>query len=55
MAGCEIRTVFVGIAGPYQGHERARDDNDKDREVAKRDVERVIESANAVLIPADRK
>jgi len=56
MAGCEIRTVFVGIAG---GHIKGMSGHGmitiRDREVAKRDVERVIESANAVLIPADRE
>lgn len=56
MAGCEIRTVFVGIAGGHikgiSGHGMI---TIRDREVAKRDIDRVIESANAVLIPADRE
>ena len=56
MAGCEIQTVFVGIAGGHikgiSGHGMI---TIREREVAKRDVERVIESANAVLIPADRE
>lgn len=56
MAGCEIRTVFVGIAG---GHIKGMSGHGmitiREREVGKRDLERVIESANAVLIPADRE
>ncbi len=56
MAGCEIRTVFVGIAGGHikgiSGHGMI---TIREREVGKRDLERVIESANAVLIPADRE
>lgn len=56
MAGCEIRTVFVGIAGGHikgiSGHGMI---TIRDREVVKRDIDRVIESANAVLIPADRE
>ncbi len=49
MAGCEIRTVFVGIAGGHikgiSGHGMI---TIRDREVSKKDIERVIESANAV-------
>ncbi len=56
MAGCEIRTVFVGIAGGHikgiSGHGMI---SLREREVANKDLERVIESANAVLIPADRE
>jgi cell division protein FtsA len=56
MAGCEIRTVFVGIAGGHikgiSGHGMITLRN---REVTRRDVDRVIESANALLIPADRE
>lgn len=56
MAGCEIRTVFVGIAGGHikgiSGHGMI---SIREREVANKDLERVIESANAVLIPADRE
>jgi cell division protein FtsA len=56
MAGCEIRTVFVGIAG---GHIKGISGHGmitlRDREVSRRDLDRVIESANAVLIPADRE
>jgi cell division protein FtsA len=56
MAGCEIRTVFVGIAG---GHVKGISGHGmitlRNREVTKRDVDRVIESASALLIPADRE
>jgi cell division protein FtsA len=56
MAGCEIRTVFAGIAG---GHIKGMTGHGmitlRSREVTDRDVERVVESANALLIPADRE
>jgi cell division protein FtsA len=56
MAGCEIRTVFAGIAG---GHVKGISGHGmitlRNREVTKRDLDRVIESANALLIPADRE
>lgn len=56
MAGCEIRTVFAGIAG---GHIKGMSGHGmialRSREVTDRDVERVVESANAVSIPADRE
>jgi cell division protein FtsA len=56
MAGCEINTVQVGIAG---GHIEARNEIGmvaiKDREVKPGDVRRVIEQAQAVAIPADRE
>lgn len=56
MAGCEIQTVFAGIAG---GHIKGMSGHGmitlREREVSKKDLDRVIESANAVLIPADRE
>jgi cell division protein FtsA len=56
MAGCEIRTVFAGIAG---GHVKGISGHGmitlRNREVSRRDIDRVIESANALLIPADRE
>ena len=56
MAGCEIRTVFAGIAG---GHVKGMTGHGmitlRNREVTEGDVERVIESANALMIPADRE
>jgi cell division protein FtsA len=45
MAGCEISSVYAGIAG---GHI-------KDREVRPGDLKRVIEQAQAIAIPADRE
>ncbi len=56
MAGCEIHSVYAGIAG---GHIEARNEMGmiaiKDREVKPRDVKRVIEQAQAIAIPADRE
>ncbi len=56
MAGCEINTVFVGIAG---GHIRGFNSHGvvaiKNREVTGADVERVIDGAKAVAIPMDRE
>ncbi|MEE8556721.1 MAG: cell division protein FtsA [Myxococcota bacterium] len=56
MAGCEITSVYAGIAG---GHIQARNEigmvTIKDREVKPGDVKRVIEQAQAVAIPADRE
>lgn len=56
MAGCEINSVFVGIAG---GHIEARNEIGmvaiKHREVTPGDVKRVIEQAQAIAIPADRE
>ncbi len=56
MAGCEVNSVYAGIAG---GHIEARNEIGmiaiKDREVKANDVKRVIEQAQAVAIPADRE
>ena len=56
MAGCEINTVFAGIAG---GHIRGFNSQGvvavKNREVNDGDVERVIDAAKAVAIPMDRE
>lgn len=56
MSGCEIQSVNVGIAG---GHIKGITGRGmitlRSREVTARDVERVIESANALIIPADRE
>ncbi|MBI2891296.1 MAG: cell division protein FtsA [Nitrospirae bacterium] len=56
MAGCEINTVYIGIAG---GHIRSFNSTGviaiKDREVKPQDVERVIEAAKAVAIPMDQE
>ncbi len=56
MAGCEIHSVYAGIAG---SHIRSLNSHGivaiKDKEVAQGDVERVIDAARAVAIPADQK
>lgn len=56
MAGCEISSVFAGIAG---GHVKGFNSHGvialKNREVSKRDIERVIDAARAVAIPMDRE
>ena len=56
MAGCEVHSVFTGIAG---SHIRSLNSHGivaiKDQEVSQIDVERVIDAAKAVAIPADQK
>jgi cell division protein FtsA len=56
MAGCEIRSVFAGIAG---GHIKSFNSQGviavKDREVAQEDIRRVIDAAKAIAIPMDRE
>jgi cell division protein FtsA len=56
MAGCEIHSVHAGIAG---SHIRSLNSHGivaiKDHEVTYGDVERVIDAARAVAIPADQK
>lgn len=56
MAGCEIHSVYAGIAG---SHIRSLNSHGivaiRDSEVAQGDVDRVIDAARAVAIPADQK
>jgi len=56
MAGCQIHSVYVGIAG---SHIRSLNSHGivaiKDKEVYGLDLERVIDAAQAVAIPADQK
>ncbi|MCK4535980.1 MAG: cell division protein FtsA [Desulfuromonadales bacterium] len=56
MAGCEIKTVFAGIAG---GHIKGVNSQGviaiKNREVTNEDVRRVIDAAKAIAIPMDRE
>src|ERR1700737_2611737 len=56
MAGCEIHSVFAGIAG---SHVRSLNSHGvvaiRDKEVTHADVEHVIDAAKAVAIPADQK
>ncbi len=56
MAGCEIKSVFAGIAG---GHIKGINSQGviaiKNREVSNEDVRRVIDAAKALAIPMDRE
>ncbi|WP_250656837.1 cell division protein FtsA [Alkalimarinus coralli] len=56
MAGCEIHSVYAGIAG---SHIRSLNSHGivavREREVVQADIERVIDAAQAVAIPADQK
>lgn len=56
MAGCQIHSVYAGIAG---SHIRSLNSHGivaiKDREVFAQDIERVIDAAQAVAIPADQR
>jgi cell division protein FtsA len=56
MAGCQIKSVFAGIAG---SHIKSLNSHGivaiKDKEVKQYDIDRVIDSARAVAIPADQK
>ena len=56
MAGCEIRSVYAGIAGSHiKGFNSHGVIAVKGGEVAQRDVERALDAARAVAIPADRE
>jgi len=56
MAGCQIDSVYAGIAG---SHIRSLNSHGivaiRDKEVMQADVDRVIDAARAVAIPADQK
>jgi len=56
MADCKIREVYTGIAG---SHIRSLNSHGmvaiKDKEVGQSDVDRVIETARAVIIPTDQQ
>ena len=56
MAGCQIHSVYAGIAG---SHIRSLNSHGivaiKDREVFSQDLDRVMDAAQAVAIPADQK
>ena len=56
MAGCRINSVYAGIAG---SHIMSMNSHGivaiKDKEVTQGDLDRVIDSARAVAIPADQK
>ena len=56
MAGCEIHSVYVGIAGSHiMGINSHGVIAVKGGEVAQRDIERALDAARAVAIPADRE
>lgn len=56
MAGCRIHSVYAGIAG---SHIRSMNSHGivaiRDREVSRADIDRVIDAAQAVAIPADQR
>ena len=56
MAGCQIRSVYAGVAG---SHVKSINSHGivaiKDKEVTPADVARVIDAAKAVAIPADQR
>ncbi|MDH5692416.1 MAG: cell division protein FtsA [Gammaproteobacteria bacterium] len=56
MAGCQIHSVYAGIAG---NHIKSLNSHGivaiRDKEVRQQDVDRVIDAARAVAIPADQK
>ncbi len=56
MSGCEIHSVYTGIAG---SHIRSMNSHGivaiRDKEVNQDDIDRVIDAARAVAIPADQK
>ena len=56
MAGCEINSSYAGIAG---SHVRSLNSHGivaiRDKEVTQADIDRVIDAAKAVAIPADQK
>ena len=56
MAGCEIHSVYAGIAGSHiKGFNSHGVIAVKGGEVTQKDVDRVIEAAKAVAIPLDRE
>lgn len=56
MAGCSVESVYAGIAG---SHIRSLNSHGivaiRDREVFSQDIDRVIDAAKAMAIPADQK
>jgi cell division protein FtsA len=56
MAECQIRSVFAGISG---SHVKSMNSNGvvaiRDKEVTAGDIERVLDAARAVAIPADQR
>jgi cell division protein FtsA len=56
MSGCEIHSVYTGIAG---SHIRSMNSHGivaiRDKEVTQNDIDRVMDAARAVAIPADQR
>jgi cell division protein FtsA len=56
MAGCEIRHAYIGVAG---SHVRSFNSSGvvsvKNKEIDQQDMDRVIDAAKAIAIPADRE
>ena len=56
MSGCDIRNVYVGVAG---GHVQGMSGHGmitlRSKEVTHPDIDRAIDSASAVMIPSDRE
>ncbi len=56
MSGCEIHSVYAGIAG---NHIRSMNSHGivaiRDKEVTSNDIDRVLDAARAVAIPADQR
>jgi cell division protein FtsA len=56
MAGCQIKTVYAGIAGSHvRGMNKEGVAAISSREVAEDDVERVLEQSKAIPLPSDRQ
>jgi cell division protein FtsA len=56
MAGCEIRSVYAGISGSHiRSHNSDGTVAIRDQEVTEGDIERVLEAARALPIPADQR
>src|SRR3989449_8141956 len=58
MAGCEVETVYVGLAGPHIKSFNSRGVTSiptRTREINSDDVRRVIETARAMALSADRE
>jgi len=56
MAGCEIHTVFAGIAGSHiKGFNSHGIVPVRNKEVGQRDLDRVLDAAKAVAIPNDQE
>lgn len=58
MAGCEVETVYAGLAGPHVKSFNSRGVTSiptRSREINSDDVRRVIETARAIALPADHE